>query len=107
MSLETQSVMETVMPQSPQLPYPVDDPTSDRSPVIFVVRLPNYVLTMAVANTFFRQRFVAGRIRCAPDSGRVSWIPVQHKIPVGNRFQHVRCLLARCGVAGHLVLEQQ
>ena len=50
---------------------------------------------------------IADRIGRAPDGCGISGIPVQHEVLVRNRLQHGSRLFARCGVAGHLVLEQE
>ncbi len=106
--LKAHRVVIAIVLERAELPDPIDDASTDRSPLEFAVGFADRVFAMAVADAMLRQQLiVVGIRRVAGECGGVAGIPVEHEIVLGNFGQQCGGLFAAARVAGHLVFEQQ
>src|SRR6202163_5161493 len=104
---ETQSIVEAVAPQRLKLSNPTHDASAYRSPIVFVVGLAHHIFAVTVPNAVFGQQLITGWIWSASEGSGIPGIPVQHEVFVWNRLRPSSRLFSACGVAGHLVFEQE
>jgi len=62
-SFKAQPVVEAITLQSLELPNPIHDAATDRSPIVFVIWLAHYIFAVAVPDAVFGQQLISGNDR--------------------------------------------